>query len=56
MLDSLRKQTGSWIVKAFLGVLILSFAVWGIGDIFRGPSDATVATVGDVRNNAIRIW
>ena len=48
MLDSLRKQTGSWIVKAFLGVLILSFAVWGIGDIFRGPSDATVATVGDV--------
>ena len=48
MLDSLRRQTGSWIVKAFLGVLILSFAVWGIGDIFRGPSDATVATVGDV--------
>ena len=44
----LRKQTGSWIVKAFLGVLILSFAVWGIGDIFRGPSDAAVATVGDV--------
>ncbi len=48
MLESLRKQTGSWIVKAFLGVLILSFAVWGIGDIFRGPSDATVATVGSV--------
>lgn len=48
MLDSLRKQTGSWIVKAFLGVLILSFAVWGIGDIFRGPSDATVAVVGDI--------
>ena len=48
MLDLLRRQTGSWIVKAFLGVLILSFAVWGIGDIFRGPSDATVATVGDV--------
>ena len=48
MLDSLRKQTGSWIVKAFLGVLILSFAVWGIGDIFRGPADTTVAIVGDV--------
>lgn len=48
MLESLRKQTGSWVVKAFLGVLILSFAVWGIGDIFRGPSDATVAVVGDV--------
>ena len=48
MLESLRKQTGSWVVKAFLGLLILSFAVWGIGDIFRGPSDATVAKVGDV--------
>ena len=48
MLDSLRKQTGSWVVKCFLGVLILSFAVWGIGDVFRGPSDATVAMVGEV--------
>ncbi len=48
MLESLLKQTGSWVVKAFLGLLILSFAVWGIGDIFRGPSDATVAVVGDV--------
>ena len=48
MLESLRKQTGSWVVKIFLGLLILSFAIWGIGDIFRGPSDATVAKVGDV--------
>ena len=48
MLESLRKQTGSWVVKSFLGLLILSFAVWGIGDIFRGPSDATVAVVGDI--------
>lgn len=47
MLESLRKQTGSWVVKGFLGLLILSFAVWGIGDIFRGPSDAVVATVGE---------
>ena len=47
MLESLRKQTGSWVVKSFLGLLILSFAVWGIGDVFRGPSDATVVTVGD---------
>ena len=48
MLEALRKQTASWVVKIFLGVLILSFAVWGIGDIFSGPSDATVAIVGDI--------
>ncbi|MFB3151038.1 MAG: SurA N-terminal domain-containing protein, partial [Alphaproteobacteria bacterium] len=34
MLQALRKQTGSWVVKILLGLLILSFAVWGINDIF----------------------
>jgi peptidyl-prolyl cis-trans isomerase D len=48
MLESIRRHTASWVVKILLGLLILSFAAWGIGDIFRGPSDTTVAEVGDV--------
>ena len=48
MLDALRRGTGSWLVKGLLGLLVISFAVWGVGDIFRGPSDATVAVVGDI--------
>jgi peptidyl-prolyl cis-trans isomerase D len=48
MLQAIRSQVGSWIVKILFFFLILSFAVWGIGDIFRdqGPAQ-TVAEVGD---------
>lgn len=36
------------ISKLLLGILVLSFAVWGVGDIFRNTgSQTTVATVGD---------
>lgn len=49
MLQLLRHKVGSVVVKVLFVLLILSFAIWGIGDIFRnrGQSD-TVATVGDV--------
>jgi peptidyl-prolyl cis-trans isomerase D len=47
MLTALRKQAGSWVVKALLLVLVLSFAIWGIGDIFYGnPAEESVASVG----------
>ena len=47
MLDFLRRSASSIVVKLLLGLLIASFAVWGIGDIFRinTGSDAVV-TVG----------
>lgn len=49
MLDALRSRASSWVVKAFLGLLILSFAIWGIGDIFLGPRGGNVvATVADL--------
>ena len=48
MLNALRQSAGSWVVKIFLGLLVLSFAAWGIGDIFRVRPDAAVATIGDV--------
>ena len=47
MLTALRKQAKSWVVKALLLVLVLSFAIWGIGDIFYGnPEEEAVASVG----------
>ena len=47
MLTALRKQAGSWVVKALLLLLVVSFAIWGIGDIFYGnPAEETVASVG----------
>ena len=35
--------------RAFIGLLVLSFAVWGIADIFGGYGGRTVATGGDTK-------
>ncbi len=48
MLEALRSKTGGLIAKIFIGVLALSFAVWGISDVFRGVRNDTLATVGDM--------
>lgn len=40
MLRGIHKATSNWLGKAVLtavmGLLVISFAIWGIGDIFRG--------------------
>src|SRR6478609_2431140 len=50
MLRGLRKASSNWLGKgimvAVMGLLILSFAVWGIADIFKGFGRSTVVTVG----------
>ncbi len=50
MLRGLRKASSNWLGKMIMivvvGFLIVSFAIWGIGDIFRGFGRSTVATVG----------
>ncbi len=50
MLRGLRKASSNWLGKivmaAVVGVLVLSFAIWGIGDIFRGFGRSTVAKIG----------
>ncbi len=48
MLDALRSKASSWVVKGFLTVLVVSFAIWGIGDILRAPrTGGAVARVGE---------
>ena len=46
MLRQIREKTGSLVVKIILGLLVISFGAWGIGDMvqFR-PDDQTVAEV-----------
>lgn len=47
MLQTLREHSGSWFVKVLFGVLVASFALWGVGDIFRNyTSMRPVATIG----------
>jgi peptidyl-prolyl cis-trans isomerase D len=46
----MRKASSNWLGKivmaTVMGVLIISFGVWGIGDIFRGFGQSTLAKVG----------
>lgn len=50
MLRGIHKATSNWlgrvITGAILGLIAISFAVWGIGDIFRGFGQSTVAKIG----------
>ena len=45
MLEFLRRGVKSWVAKALLLLLIASFAVWGISDVFSVRVDSAVATV-----------
>ncbi|KPF82826.1 hypothetical protein IP70_20565 [alpha proteobacterium AAP38] len=46
MLQIIRSTAGSWVVKILFVALIISFAVWGIGDVTKGVQTG-VAKVGD---------
>jgi peptidyl-prolyl cis-trans isomerase D len=50
MLRGIRKASANWlgrtVMGAVMGLLALSFAIWGINDIFRGFGRSTVAKIG----------
>src|SRR6202166_292149 len=50
MLRGMRKASSNWLGKTIMavvmGVLIISFGIWGINDIFKGFGQSTLATVG----------
>ena len=56
MLRGINKIGQSWVGKAIVavlfGFLIISFAIWGIGDIFRGAVRTDVASVGSINVSA----
>src|SRR5664279_456524 len=60
MLGGLRKASSTWLGKTIMtlvmGVLIVSFGVWGIADIFRGFGQSTLAKIGhtEISTNEFR--
>ena len=50
MLRGMRKASSNWLGKIIMGtvmgVLIISFGIWGIADIFRGFGQSTLAKIG----------
>jgi peptidyl-prolyl cis-trans isomerase D len=46
----MRKASSNWLGKTIMsvvmGVLVISFGLWGIADIFRGYGQSTLAKIG----------
>lgn len=51
MLRGIQKASSGWVGKSIMavvmGLLIISFAIWGIGDIFRGFGQSNLAEIGN---------
>ena len=51
MLENIRKASegvvGKAVMTVLMGLIIVSFAIWGVGDMFRGTVSNKAATVGD---------
>jgi peptidyl-prolyl cis-trans isomerase D len=60
MLRGIHKASANWLGRAVMGVLLgliaISFGIWGIGDIFRGFGQSTLAKVGgtEIRLDSFR--
>src|SRR5690606_4409516 len=46
MLDALRRGSTGWVAKILFALLVLSFAVWGVADVFTGFGRGAIAKVG----------
>jgi peptidyl-prolyl cis-trans isomerase D len=46
MLDALRRGSTGWIAKLLFGLLVVSFTIWGVADVFRGFGRGAIAKVG----------
>jgi peptidyl-prolyl cis-trans isomerase D len=52
MMEALRRGAASWVAKILLGLLIVSFAVWGVADVFTGYGQRSLARVGKTEISA----
>ena len=45
MLTSIGKFSKSFLIKILVGIIILPFIFWGMGDVFRGGNQNVIATI-----------
>ncbi|MCL2469836.1 MAG: SurA N-terminal domain-containing protein [Alphaproteobacteria bacterium] len=56
MLQSIHGLAKSWIFKGLMLLLVVSFSIWGIGDMFRSnPGKREVAIVGGIKISALAL-
>ena len=49
MLESIRGMMGGFIAKVLIGLLVISFAVWGASDVFIGGAGTNTIVVGETK-------
>ena len=47
MLEAIKRGSTGWVAKILLAVLVFSFAIWGVADVFTGWGRGSIAKVGD---------
>ena len=52
MLGPIRKFSTSIFAKVFLFIVAIPFVFWGMGDLFRGGNQNTIAQIGDEKLSA----
>ena len=56
MLDGMRRASqgviGKAVMTVVMGLIIVSFVIWGVGDMLRGFTSSTVASVGGIKISA----
>ena len=52
MLTSIGKFSKSFFIKLLVGIIILPFVFWGMGDVFRGGSQNVIATIDSEKISA----
>ena len=52
MMESMRNAAKGWVAKLLIGLLAVSFGVWGIADVFRHLGSGALATVGTAEISA----
>ena len=45
MTTSIGKLSKSFFVKVLVGIIILPFVFWGMGDVFRGGNQNVIASI-----------
>ncbi len=52
MMESMRNAAKGWVAKLLIGLLAVSFGVWGIADVFSNFGSSALATVGKAEISA----
>ena len=52
MINSIRKFSSTIYAKVLLGIVILPFVLWGMGDVFRGGKQNTILEIDNEKFSA----